>query len=269
MDNKLKDSLYDLFVNKGVYGKIKNINFSDFYKLTLAENLINSVDLFCPNCNVNKTFVIKKTNTSRGLGETFTREELTYHHHINEFSYECPTCKKILYIALFYNGQDIIKISQYPSLYDVSRDELKKYKSNDLINEENFNQIYKADICASESYFIAAFAYMRRVYETLMLSVFHQHESELNLTIDEFKKLSGQEKIKIIRPYLAIDEGIYGPLYSLLSGGIHEYTEDECSKYYSFLKLVLLDVLREQKSRNEREANRKAIMDLRSKIKAK
>lgn len=269
MDKKLKDNLYDLFVNQGVYGKIQHVNFSDFNKLRQASNVIDSIDLFCPHCKANKTYVIKRTSTNKGLGSTFVREDMAEREHIVEFSYECPTCKKLLYIALFYDGQDVIKISQYPSLYDVSRDELKQYKNNDLIDAGSFNQIYKADICASESYFVAAYAYMRRVYENLMLSVFLQHESELELTIDEFKKLSGQEKIKTIRAFLAIDESIYGPLYSLLSGGIHEYTEEECSSYYSFLKLVLLDVLREQKSKKERESNRKAILDLHSKLKTK
>lgn len=269
MNKTLKDNLYNLFVNKGVYGKIRNINFSDFKALGQACNLIDSIDLFCPHCKTNKTYVVKRTSTTKGLGSTFVREDMMEHGHIVEFTYVCPTCKKQLYIALYHNGQDVIKISQYPSLYDISRDELKQYKKNDLIAEESFNQIYKADICASENYFVAAYTYMRRVYEDLLLSVFQQHGNEIDLTVDEFKKLGGQEKIKTTRQYLAIDEGIYGPLYAILSGGIHEYTEEECSEYYRFLKLVLLDILREQKAKVEREANRKAIMDLHSKLRAK
>ena len=145
---------------------------------------------------------------------------------------------------------------------------MKQYKKNDLIDEESFNQIYKADICASSGYFVAAYTYMRRVYETLMLSVFKQNESTIDVSKEEFKKLGGHEKIKKIRSYLAIDDDIYSPLYSLLSGGVHTYTEEECSTNYAFLKMVLLDVLAEQKAKKEREAKRKEILKLHSAMRA-
>ena len=31
--------------------------------------------------------------------------------------------------------EEVIKVAQYPSLYDVSRDQLKKYRKNDLIDK--------------------------------------------------------------------------------------------------------------------------------------
>lgn len=266
MNQELKEAFYNFQINEGLYCKYRGMNFSDYLSLTCSTDAIKSLDLYCPQCKQEKTFVFKYNGTSdiMGRNEYPNGTGKSYCGATRLLVYECPTCGERLLYGFYHNGFDVIKITQYPSLYDVSRDELKQYKKNDLIDEESFNQIYKADICASSGYFVAAYTYMRRVYETLMVSVFQQNKSDLDISEEEFKKLGGHEKIKKIRTYLAIEEGIYGPLYSLLSGGIHTYTEEECSTNYVFLKMVLLDVLAEQKTKKEREAKRKEILKLHS-----
>lgn len=270
MNQELKEAFYNFQINDGLYCKYKGIEFSDYLSLTCTTDAVKSLDLYCPNCKQEKTFVYKYNETVDLLGrnEYPNGKGKSYCGATRLLVYECPTCEKKLLYGFYHNGSDAIKIAQYPSLYDVSRDELKQYKKNDLIDEESFNQIYKADICASSGYFVAAYTYMRRVYETLMVSVFKQNESDMGISEEEFKKLGGHEKIQKIRAYLAIEEGIYGPLYSLLSGGVHTYTEEECSTNYSFLKMVLLDVLAEQKAKKEREEKRKEIMKIHSRMKA-
>jgi len=146
---------------------------------------------------------------------------------------------------------------------------LKKYQKNDLIDKESFEEIYKAEICASENYFVASYTYMRRVYENMLFNVFSQNAEEIGITEDEYRKLRSDEKMERIKPFLAIDEEIYKPLYALLSVGIHLLTEDECCQDYSLLKSILLDILAEQKAKKERELKRKEIQDLYSKKKSK
>ena len=271
MDFENEKELQVLLKDKGEYGKTTLSNY-DFYEILNNKKICCTLDLYCSNCKTDKTFVREDQNSTRWFGECEACNALNVTlmcGNLIHLLYQCPTCHKKLYYSLLKQGNEIIKISQYPSLYEVSRDELKKYKKNDLIDAESFNQIYKADICASSGYFVAAYTYMRRVYETLMISVFKQNETEIDISEEDFKKLGGHEKIKKIRAYLAIDDDIYGPMYSMLSGGVHTYTEDECSSNYEFLKYVLLDILAEQKAKKERESNRKEILDLFSKIKSK
>ena len=271
MDNIKEKELSDFLTTKGEYSSLGDVSRIDYDSISTNSNICKSLDLFCPNCKSNKTFIRITHSSNSWLGTYTLHPTITGSRSCNRLTnilYECPTCGKRLLYSLLFTNDSIIKISQYPSLYDVSKDELKKFKKNDLIDEESFNQIYKADICASSGYFVASYAYMRRVYETLMLSVFTQNKDDMDISEEEFKKLGGHEKIKKIRSYLAIDDGIYGPLYSLLSGGVHTYTEDECSTNYAFLKMVLLDVLAEQKAKKEREANRQAILKLHSQMKA-
>ena len=271
MDGFVEQEFYDFLTQSGVYGKIKLNDKMDFNGLLNNHEICKSLDLYCPNCKADKTFIRTNQSSIGWLGEFETRRVNNYRYTCNNLIYllyECPTCNCKIYYVLLKKENEIIKLAQYPSLYDVSRDELKQYKKNDLIDEESFNQIYKADICASSGYFVAAYTYMRRVYETLMVSVFKQNQADMDISEEEFKKLGGHEKIQKIRAYLAIEEGIYGPLYSLLSGGVHTYTEEECSTNYAFLKMVLLDVLAEQKAKKEREEKRKEIMKIHSQMKA-
>lgn len=271
MDGFVEQEFYDFLTQSGVYGKIKLNDKMDFNALYEDKEMCKSLDLHCPICKSDKTFIRSDKSFSKWFGDFYTYEvgHIQYTcENLIYLLYKCPTCNQNLYFALLKKDNEVIKLAQYPSLYDVSRDEVKQYKKNDLIDEESFNQIYKADICASSGYFVAAYTYMRRVYETLMLSVFKQNESNMDISEEEFKKLGGHEKIQKIRAYLAIEEGIYSPLYSLLSGGVHTYTEEECSTNYSFLKMVLLDVLAEQKAKKEREEKRKEIMKIHSQMKA-
>ena len=108
---------------------------------------------------------------------------------------------------------------------------------------------------------------MRRVYESLLINIFTQNKEEIGISEEDFRKLRSDEKIAKIKPYLAIDDEIYKPLYALLSAGIHSLTEEECREDYALLKSILLDIIAEQKARKEKEDKRKSIIELYSKRK--
>lgn len=260
-----KQEFLTIFYSKGVYGKAKDVTYGEYQKWTGVE-APSSLDLNCSNCNTNKTFV-KQVYKARDILSKVWDGQI-WRERIRDVVYICPTCGQELLYSFLYRDNAVIKLAQYPSLYDVSRDELKKYQKNDLIDKESFDEIYKAEICASESYFVASYTYMRRVYENMLLNVFLQNAEEIGLTKDEYRKLRTDEKMEKIKPFLAIDEEIYKPLYALLSAGIHSLTEDECYQDYSLLKSILLDILAEQKAKKERELKRKEIQDLYSKKKS-
>lgn len=259
MEKSTLDKFFDLIMHNGVYGKIRDIAEFDYYCFIYQE-YFKTLDLYCPQCKENKTFIFNQIDELWHLGNVEVGRKSIAGNH--EITYKCPTCNKIIAFYLFYNNKEVIKVGQYPSLFDISRDELKKYQKNALIDQDNFEQIYKAEICASESYFVAAYTYMRRVYETLLGSVFNQNKDSIGITEEEFKKLRSDEKISKIKPYLAIDEKIYKPLYALLSVGIHSLSEEECGKDYDLLKVILLQILAAQKAKKEEETNQKRILEL-------
>ena len=136
-----------------------------------------------------------------------------------------------------------------------------------MIDKESFSQLYKAEECASIGFYIAAYTYMRRVYESLLSSVFSQNIDKIGISEADFKKLRSDEKLNKIKDYLAIDDEIYLPLYKLLSAGIHTMSEEQCCEDYEVLKPILIDILAEQKAKKEKESNRAELKSLFSKRK--
>lgn len=258
MEKSTKEAFFDLLTKQGVYGKIKGIAKMDSY--TAIKECVNTLDLYCSKCVDNKTFIYKDRESNGSMGHFYQYGE--YVDAIQQLSYRCPTCNQVIVFCLLIKENELVKIGQYPSLFDITRDELKQYQKNSLIDKDSFAQIYKAEICASESYFVAAYTYMRRVYECLLLSVFNQHREELGISDEEFRKLRSDEKISKIKPYLAIEEAIYKPLYALLSAGIHSLSEEECGEDYTLLKTILLDILAAQKVRQQKEESQKRVLEL-------
>ena len=251
--------LYDLLINKGTYEKVSDVDATVFEQF-VSRSGFSTLDLHCPNCKENKTFVYIDWDCVQGLGQY--QKGIEHNINMRSLYYKCPTCGQSVFFLFYFDGTSIIKLAQYPSLYDVSRDELKKYQKNELIDKNSFKEIYKAETCASSGYYVAAYTYMRRVYETMLLSVFDQNKEEIGLTEDDFRKLHSDKKLEAIKDYLAIDDEIYLPLYGLLSAGIHAMTEEQCCEDYNVLKPILLDILAEQKAKKEKESKRKELKEL-------
>lgn len=259
MAEDVATKLYNLLINKGTYEKVSDVDTTVFEQF-VSKNVFPTLDLYCPNCKENKTFVQTNWNFVDGLGGY--RKDGSYQQNIRSLYYHCPTCNQSIFFLFFFDGNSIIKLAQYPSLYDVSRDELKIYQKNELIDRNSFKEIYKAETCASSGYYVAAYTYMRRVYETMLLSVFEQNQEQIGLTEDDFRKLHSDKKLEAIKDYLAIEDEIYLPLYGLLSAGIHAMTEEQCCEDYNVLKPILLDILAEQKAKKEKENKRKELKEL-------
>lgn len=265
--------MMDLIVNKGNYSSVEHITYEQYMDF-INKNIFYTLDLFCPKCNHEKTFV-KQELTPVQLEKSIKHyspieSDMQYAYVAHELKYICPTCGKQIAFYLYYNREKnkIIKIGQYPSFYDISRDELKEYQKSSLISDDDIKQLYKAYTCASESYFVAAYTYMRRVFENLLISAFTTYQDEISLSEKDFRGLRSDEKLEKLKAFLAIDDEIYKPLYALLSVGIHALTEEECGENFELLKSILLDILAEQKAKKEKEEKRKQIKALYSKKEA-
>lgn len=257
----------NLIKDKGIYSSINGVTHEIYENIFSDSKGLNSMDLFCSKCKTNKTFVYSCDGESDLMGKYKGNSGRNFYTvgNLQYTTYECPKCEtKIIYIFLL-EGEKLIKIGQYPSLYEIRRDELKKYAKNKMIDDIYFKEINKADVCAGEGYYVASFTYMRRVFENLIKNIFNENSAEIGFSYEEYEKLRMDEKIKAIKPYLPVDDDIYKPLFQILSAGVHALPEDECSEYYQILRAVLLEVLEEFKRKKEKEANRKSLKILFSK----
>lgn len=177
---KYKLELLENMMKSGaLYSSIKDLSNKDIREIRWDFDKVGGLDLFCPYCNMNKTVVYNSSSTGSLMGTFKCEGYSNYFDRLIDVVYVCPTCQNRLYYQFYFTENKLIKIAQYPSLYQVRRDELKQYKKNNRIDENYFEEIYKADICAGEGYYVASYTYMRRVFENLIKNIFNENQEEI------------------------------------------------------------------------------------------
>ena len=128
------------------------------------------------------------------------------------------------------------KVGQFPA-YDINvNNNLKKY-----LSEEDQINYKRALTCLSISYGIGAFSYFRRVIENEIKRIIKdisklefEGVEMVKLALESFDKDFQMSKlIDVVNKHLPVSLNELGDnpirlLYEQLSGGIHEFTDEEC-----------------------------------------
>jgi hypothetical protein len=170
--------------------------------------------------------------------------------------------------SLTADHDTVTKIGQYPSLADLNSDEIKKYRR---ILGDKYKEFSKAVKLASHGVGIGSFVYLRRIFENLIEEA-HQEAIKTNSWNEyDYQKSRMDEKIRLLKDYLPEFLVKNQILYSILSKGIHELSEDECLKYFGSIKLGIELILDEKLEKLDREAKikeaEKSISEIHSELK--
>lgn len=186
------------------------------------------------------------------------------YNYFQHYSAQCQHCLKfslnyLLYINSSSDGNIYFrKVGQFPP-FEIAPDlDLIKY-----LSEEDKQNYKKALICLSQNYGMGAFAYLRRIVQNeiekivMDLSKIDRPESQkIRDQIATYKKDHQMEKlISAIGPYMpssfnGLGENPLKYLYSQLSGGIHEFTDDECANKADSINTVLIFVIKRLNDEN-------------------
>ena len=146
----------------------------------------------------------------------------------------------------------ICKIGQFPP-YEISPDKIvEKY-----LLKEDIDNYKKALANLSISYGIGAFAYFRRIIEHGIIGIIHdislmdfEGVDKIKEALKSFKKDHQMANlISIINEYLPSSLNGLGDnpirlLYEQLSGGIHDFSEEECLKKAEMIDKILTYVIK-------------------------
>ena len=186
------------------------------------------------------------------------------YNYFQHYSAQCQHCLKfsIHYLIYIRSNSDgnihFRKVGQYPPFEITPDQELLKY-----LSEEDNDHYRKALICLSQNYGMGAFTYLRRIVQNEIekivvdLSQIDRPESEkIKELISTYQKDHQMEKlISGIGPYMPSSFNVLNDnpvkfLYSQLSGGIHEFSEDECSDRADSINTVLIFVIKRLNEEN-------------------
>lgn len=164
----------------------------------------------------------------------------------------------------------ITKIGQYPSYADSNLSSINIYSP--VLVEEKKRELVRAIGLASHGIGIGAYVYLRRIFESLVEEA-HQTAINNNNDFDEagYQRSRMNEKILYLHNYLPSTLYENAGLYSILSIGIHELSEEKCNENFEILRsgieLILNEKLRSLQESKNKERILKTVNRLKSEIK--
>jgi hypothetical protein len=225
-----------------------------------------NIDSFCPECNNHTIF-------KRAWGYRCP-DIMDYKSWVNkgEFTIVLACSRNYKHQLKFIfeaTGKKIQKIGQLPSLASIHSQDLRKYRK--VISSEYLKELNTAYGLASHGVGVGSFIYLRRVFELLVeeaRELASKDESwDQKLFIDSRMK----ERIALLSNYLPGFLVENAGIYSILSKGVHELSEEECLSYFPVIKtgieLILDEKLEADLKRGRLLEAKKAIDASLSKIK--
>jgi hypothetical protein len=244
----------------------------DYEELGEVKYFMKNIDCYCITCQKESVFqAIKQPgyDAFRGKLASEQRFELTPNHMFKiELFCTRNTSHRLHYIFIVDNN-NLIKIGQYPSIADLASYEIQKYRP--ILPNEVYKEFSRAVGLVSHGVGIGAFVYLRRIFEGLILKAHGRAETETDWDEGVYQVSHMDEKINLLKEFLPPFMVEHKSLYSILSKGIHDLSEEECLGAFPIVKAGIEMILDEEISEQERKAKeaeaRKAISKLTGEIK--
>lgn len=147
--------------------------------------------------------------------------------------------------------QSIQKIGQQPSYGDLHLAQVKKYTH--VLSPSQMAELTRAIGLASHDVGVGAYVYLRRIFEALVEEA-HQAASTADSAWNEeqYQRSRMSERIMSLKSHLPTFLVEHPGMYSLLSKGIHELSEEECLKHFETLRIGIELILDERIEQRER-----------------
>lgn len=168
--------------------------------------------------------------------------------------------------SVYITRDKLFKIGQYPSIADISMPDLRKYR--EVLSKDKYKELNRGVGLITHGVGVGAFVYLRRIFEELIEESHKKLSTSVGWDEEVFQRSRMDEKIELLKTSLPSFLVESKKLYSILSKGIHELTEDECLEYFPTVKLgveLILDEKLEEKRRHDKiEQARKSISKIHS-----
>lgn len=271
--------LHKIFLSDSLYTEYELSSFSEdellnilFHNENSTINKIKTLDSYCPICE-KETTLISSDITTMNFREAIlhiNQRGLGSESNLNSFLEECGTFERIfkcprpnsdsnhnhVYVFRIKNSK-LIKIGQSPSVADLARKEIEKYRA---FNESIYKELNRAIGLSSYGIGVGSFVYLRRIIEKHVVSpilddLLEKKEiTQEDLLLSDFKK-----KIDLAKEYLPEFLVENKKIYSILSKGIHQLEEKECNDLFPILKTSIEIILDEKIEKQKRDIKNKLI----------
>ena len=265
-EKKYNKFITEALVLTPLYKKIKDMPKSILTSFPIDNT---KLELYCNECKKRRIYSFATVGMDYYMmerGPHFSNDtSIGYSKLINDNEYfyfiaraDCGHNLIILFKIIDENT--IMKVGQSPSIYDMNEEINNKSFLKEL--GEEYESYYKT-ACSLNSFNsnIGAMTYLRRIFEKLLLDCFDQNQDKLEITKDDFTRLRMEDKLNKLKeflPSIIFDNG-YNQVYSKVSNGIHNLSEDECSQLFIPLRMAIEEILIEKLELKEKKNRQKKL----------
>lgn len=221
-----------------------------------------SYDCYCSECKRESVFYKKNYPGAKSIGNISMKVDFadTLNNREPLFKSLVLYCsrnenhKMAFFFSLYKSSAsyiDLIKVGQVPSSADLLIASTKKYSK--VLGTTESHELSKAIGLFSHGVGIGSFVYLRRIFENLIEKAHQQAIQTTEWDDKEYGKARMHEKVRMLDQYLPEFLVENRLIYSILSKGIHELTEEECLNAFDAVRLAIELILDEEIARKERE----------------
>lgn len=217
----------------------------DYQELLDIKNYEGPLDCHCMWCDRDSVFRTQQVYKGRD-------KDYALSNGVFSLSLRCSRDKnhklEFYFIVL---GKTIQKIGQFPSLADIKRAGITKYR--EVLGNQLYNEFSKAIELSNQGIGIGSFVYVKHIFNELLFSTFEESAIEY-IDTASFTKLRTDEKFALLKDRLPsyLVENSY--LYSILSKKLHSLTEQETLETFPAIRLGIELILDEKLGKDEKGA---------------
>lgn len=249
------------------------------------------IDLHCPYCNQPSTFVLPPVTADRfenvhephlmlaaQLGAATPRpiSQIAQLIHLGRWlELSCARIqshkvifvlrieqKNIVQAARGFNEEvsfySCIKVGQYPPHAELVAVQLKVVSK--IADSLDMKELRRAAGLISHDAAIGAFVYLRRVFERIIAKAW-KNAKESGESLPDPPPLRMEEKIEALRNHLPDIVVRNAKVYGILSLGLHELTEEQCTRAYPLVEESVIAMLEDAHMHAEKRKREKRISD--------
>lgn len=245
------------YFEKGLYEPIEGLNSpEDAEKILLDRNSYRS---FCPYCGDMSVWVPKGRRDFESpfvQMDPSSRMKNYFGGYINfGKAFECSLCHHELVFYFKYEDNKILKVGSYPSYKDIVRGKLMKEIA--IPSGRIPRELSTALGLRAQGVLIGAYAYLRRIYETLIEEAALEAIKNNEFTSEDYKKEHLVDRIKMLANHLPECMQNNSVAYGILSKGIHELSEEDCESAFDYLYELIKNILEEKERKRLKKIREK------------
>jgi hypothetical protein len=249
ISGEARKQAFDLLFVQGLYAQASLTTPAGKALERSLRDGVFAFDQYCVECKRETTFRVGAMPVAnRGLGGGNKSGVNVIPPMLLSVSATCQRDFTVYLYVLKFGTEKVTKIGQWPSTADIAFGELRTIDKS--LDDDDRRELGKALGLHAHDTAIGAFVYLRRVFERMVRRA-HERQSAAGHPVDGFDGMRMDERIAALKDELPEKVVQNSAVFSVLSVGLHELTEEKCAQYFPVLKAVLFQMLEQEEHKRK------------------